>query len=77
MALVSSLPSDLAAGGYRRRQIKARGEGEEDVAIDSGDKGVGGGPLTCVELEKVGRRWCVMAAEMKDVDKQDDSWEDR
>lgn len=58
-------------------QIKARGEGEEDVGMDSCDEGVGGGLLTCVELEEVARRWCEMAAEMKDVDKRDDPWEDR
>lgn len=39
--------------------------------MDSGDEGVGGGFLTCVEVEEVGRRWCEMAAEMKDVDKRD------
>lgn len=41
--------------------------------MDSGDEEVGAGLLTCVEVEEVGGRWCEMAAEMKDVDKRDDS----
>lgn len=56
MTLVFSFPYDLAAVVPPLPQIKARGEGEKDAGMDSGDEGVGGGLLTCVELEEVGRR---------------------
>lgn len=58
MTPVFSFPYDLAAvvAPPPLPQIKARGEREEDVGMDSGDEGVGGGLLMCVELKKVGRR---------------------